>query len=203
MKSRHKTKMVVVASLFLLSMTVTVNAQTRFGLKAGANFSKFSGEDSHRTKGKVGFYGGFLANIPILPSLSVQPELLYNNLGATQKEGDNKATHNLNYMAVPVMLQYNHSSGFYAETGPEFSVLLSAKLKYDIDGEKETVEVSDQLKSFNAAWGIGVGYELESGIGVGMRYNLGLTSIDGEGAGIIVRNNAFSIGVHYKLGGRK
>lgn len=203
MKSRHKTKMVVIAALFLLSATVTVNAQTRFGLKAGTNFSKLGGEDSYSAnKGKVGFYGGFLANIPILPSLSVQPELLYNNLGGKQKEGGNKATFNINYMAVPVMLQYNHSSGFYAETGPEFAVLLSSKLKYEIDGEKGTEEGSDELKSFNAAWGTGVGYELESGLGFGLRYNLGLTPIFDEG-GYDVRNNAFSIGVHYKLGGRK
>ena len=200
MKSRHKTKMVVVATLFILSMNVAVNAQTRFGLKTGANFSKFVGEDDESTV-KTGPYGGFLANIPILPSLSVQPELLYSNLGAKQKRDDDKVKADLGYIAVPVMLQYNHSSGFYAETGPEFSGLLSAKAKTDINGEKGTKDLKDEFKKFKAAWGIGVGYELESGLGVGLRGNLGLTSVVSEEY-IKARNNAFSIGLHYKFGHR-
>ena len=67
-----------------IAMSSLAFAQS-FGVKGGANFSNLTETDADT---KVGFYGGLFMNAPIAAEFSIQPELLYNNLGA--KEGDYK-----------------------------------------------------------------------------------------------------------------
>lgn len=184
-------------AIIFLCFTTVAQSQTSFGIKAGANFSKLNGSDVDDAKKKAGMYGGLLVNIPVTPSFSIQPELLYSNLGAMWKENGDKDSYNLNYIALPLMFQYNHKSGFYAETGPELSYLVSAKYKYDYEDENGSEDIKDDLKKTNLAWGIGAGYEFKNGLGVGARHNFGISNIAKEGSKI--RNNAFSIGLFYKF----
>lgn len=188
-----------------ISAGMFVNAQsTKFGVKAGANMYQFGGSDGsdlESQKMKIGFNLGGFANIALSEQFSVQPELLFSNQGTMQKEGDAKVTWNLNYINIPVMAQYNNASGFYAETGPEIGFLMSAKAKYDIDGDSESEDIKDSFKGFNFSWGIGAGYKLSSGFGVGARYVLGLSNIIDEGDAKVT-NNGFHVGVFYTFGGK-
>lgn len=108
-----------------VSTSTTAFTQVRFGLKAGLNISNFSNDIS--SKSKAGFYGGVFANIPVAKDFSVQPEVLYSGMGAKSKYDSNVKV-NLDYIAVPVMLQYNALPNLYLEAGPQFSFLVSSKL---------------------------------------------------------------------------
>ncbi|MCS3869841.1 hypothetical protein J3D55_002757 [Chryseobacterium ginsenosidimutans] len=99
----------------------------RFGIKAGLNVSSINSDDA---KAKAGIYGGFFANIPVASSFSVQPELLYNGVGA-KNEDFSDVRLNLDYISVPVMLQYNILPELYLEAGPQFSFAISRKIKGD------------------------------------------------------------------------
>ena len=58
----------------------------QFGLKAGMNVSSLSKDASMSdTKSKIGFNAGVFMNAPLAESFSIQPELLYSQMG-------NKAT---------------------------------------------------------------------------------------------------------------
>lgn len=189
----------VFLAIALVSVAVFANAQAKFGAKAGANFYQFGGKDGsdlEAQKMKAGFYAGGLANFALTDAISIQPELLFSNQGTMQKEGSVKINWHLNYINVPVMAQYNNS-GFYAETGPEFGFLLSAKAKSD----GESADIKDSFKSFNFSWGLGAGYKLSSGLGIGARYNLGLTSIIDESS-VKATNNGFQVGLFYMFGGK-
>ena len=50
----------------------------QFGLKAGPNFSNFSGNDAGGLKTRTSFHIGAMAEIGLARSLSLQPELLYS-----------------------------------------------------------------------------------------------------------------------------
>src|SRR5690606_23253190 len=93
-----------------------------FGVKGGMNVSSLSnGADLSDSKSKIGFNAGVFANIPLASSFSVQPEVLYNDLGSKVTReysvlGNNyksEYSRNLGYVAVPVMFQYNATPEFF------------------------------------------------------------------------------------------
>jgi len=186
----------------LLAIGITLatlsHAQVTFGVKGGLNLSGVQGKDAPGTSAMVGFHAGIQAGIPLkakLPNgdLSLQPELFYSTEGAKMKveaQGDGDeiiettAKGHLNYLNLPVLLQWRHPSGFLAQTGPQLGYLLSAKLK----AEGGSTDVKDEFKKTNLSWVIAVGYAIHEGkIGFNLRYNFGFTKLakatDGEPAG--------------------
>jgi len=190
----------------ILVAGVAVQAQVKFGVKAGANFYQLTGEDAESfeesRKMKIGIAGGGFAVIPVSSMFSVVPELLYSMEGNKQAEDDAKVLINLNYLNIPVMFRYNNPSGFFAETGPQVGFLMSAKTKTEFAGEEEETDVKEYFKGVNFSWGIGAGYQLNSGLGFGARYNLGLASIYDEDD-VKIKSSGFNIGVFYTFGGSK
>lgn len=187
-------------SLFTVA-AVTMNAQVKFGIKAGANFSKFSGSDAKlgdvSPKYKIGFTGGGLVNIPVNETFSVQPEVLYSMEGSKYEEDGDKLVYHTDYINIPVMVQYN-ASGFYGETGPQVGFLINAKG----DNGDVSVDIKDSFKSINFSWGVGLGYKLPNGFGVGARYNIGIANIaDDEDTKL--KLGGFHLGVSYTFGGGK
>ncbi|MDO5616585.1 MAG: porin family protein [Cruoricaptor ignavus] len=160
----------------------------QFGVKAGMNVSNVSNSDA---KSKVGFNAGVFMNAPIAESFSIQPEVLYNNLGA--KNGN--TTLNLDYIAVPVMFQYKATPEFYLEAGPEFGFLVSAKAKNN--GNK--ADVKDGMETFNFGVGVGAGYYFTQNIGINARYVAGFTDVAKNNSGDAARNGVFQVGLNYKF----
>ncbi|PVD50028.1 PorT family protein [Terrimonas sp.] len=195
-------KKIIFLSVFTAAAFIG-QAQIKFGIKAGANFSKFSGEDAKieglSPKFRTGFAGGGFVNIGLNEMFSVQPEVLYSMEGTTYKQsGDKPATYKTDYINIPVLVQYNNPSGFYAETGPQIGFLTSAKIGYD----GNSADIKEGFKNINFSWGLGVGYKLSNGLGIGARYNLGLTKIaDNDDANIKI--GGFHVGLSYTFGAGK
>ncbi|MBK1896522.1 porin family protein [Chryseobacterium paridis] len=180
----------------LLGLAVVASSLTfaqTFGVKAGLNISTISGGDS---KAKAGFYGGVLMNVPVASSFSVQPEILYNGVGA-KADGNNDLKVNLSYISVPVMFQYNATPQFYLEAGPQFSFLIDSKFKY----QSSSVDGKDFIKGFDFGIGLGAGYFFTKNIGVNARYVAGVVNIAKEVNGVQGdgKNNVFQIGLAYKF----
>ena len=80
----------------------------------------------------------------------------------------------LNYLVVPLTARFNSKTGWYAETGLQPAILLSAKDK----GEGG----SHSLKDYYSGFDLGViaegGYETRSKLGVGLRVVPGLLNIN-------------------------
>ena len=180
-----------------------INAQVTYGVKAGANFASISNiaddfGDGVKAKPKVGFHAGVFANIPVASSFSVQPELLYNQAGSKLTADGESMTYNLDYLAVPIMGQYNIMPNLYLEAGPQFGFLLSSKTKYD--GETEDID-KDYINSFDFGLGIGAGYYIIPNLGVSVRYVASFTEVpkDNE-SDTKFRNGVFQVGLNYKFG---
>ena len=177
-------------------------------------------------KSKIGFNAGVFANIPLASSFSVQPEVLYSQYGAKVKSTDeftalgtttrnveSFSTH-LDYIAVPVMFQYNFVPNFYVEAGPEFGFLVSAKNKGDrtttVTNASGTTTSSasytddinkDNLNTFNFGIGLGAGYYFTDNLGITARYVAGVTDVakDRPSGSDATRNNTFQVGLAYKF----
>jgi hypothetical protein len=198
--SVHKKLILLVIAGFSLA---TVNAQIQFGVKAGLNLANISvsgdnGSNSYAMK--PDFHIGALVSIPAFSSFTVQPELVFSGQGSKVSDNDPSdpsGTFNFKYLNVPVLLKYNTSSGFFAETGPQFGILLSANAKQG----GNSMDIKSSLKSSDFAWVFGVGYLLPVNLGFDARYNLGLQNLasDASGGGSI-KNGVIQIGVFYMFG---
>lgn len=185
----------VILCLVIVSLTTLgASSQVNFGLKAGMNISTLRGDGVGKAKSLIGANVGAFVNIPVSTMFSFQPEVLYSMEGAKEDVFDTKIM--LNYVNIPLMLKYTDASGFFGELGPQIGFLTSAKSK--INGN--TADIKDLFKSTNFSLGIGAGFNFTSSVGVGLRYNLGLSNIS-EDTNDDVKTGNFSIGIHYSFGG--
>ena len=185
----------VILCLVIVSLTTLgASAQVNFGLKAGMNISTLRGDGVEKANSLIGANVGAFVNIPVSTMFSFQPEVLYSMEGAKEDVFDTKIM--LNYVNIPLMLKYTDASGFFGELGPQIGFLTSAKSK--INGN--TADIKDLFKSTNFSLGIGAGFNFTPSVGVGLRYNLGLSNIS-EDTNDDVKTGNFSIGIHYSFGG--
>ena len=187
--------------LFMIVLSVmtihAAQAQTRIGVKAGANFATFEGSDVENAKMRTSINAGLFANFAFSEMLSVQPEVFYSGQGAKYTVLGTEITAKADYINIPVLLQFN-ASGFYAEIGPQLGILMSSS----IEGGGIAFDTQDAYKSTDIGAGIGLGFKLDSGFGAGVRYTMGLTSIDNSsGDKADVKNAVISVGLHYAFGG--
>jgi len=194
-------KKVSAFTLAFLLFAGAIQSQITYGVKLGANLSTIAGEDYDHSdkKSKLGLQFGGLVNIPVQEKFSVQPELLFSQEGAMWKDSDYSEKEPHTFLNVPVLAQYNDPSGFFAHTGPQIGFLLAAKEKYKDDEESETRDIKEEFKSTAFSWVVGAGYLHSSNIGVGARYNLGLSNI-GDGWESTAKHRGFNIYVFYILG---
>ena len=172
------------------SSVALASAQTTFGVKAGANFATIT--DASGAKTKVGIVGGLQANLHLSSMFSFAPEAVYSSQGA-KATGE---TVNLNYINVPLLLQYNNESGFFAHTGPQIGFLMSAKDKADGSG---STDIKDVMNSTDFAWVIGAGFATHSGFGFNARYNYGFSKIFKSDVGSNSKNSVIQAGVFYNF----
>lgn len=178
------------------SVAVT-NAQVRFGVKGGVNLANVSG-DVEDNKMKIGFHAGALVQIPVTQQFMVQPEAIFSTQGAKFDDGIDEGKFNLTYVNIPLLARYQSTSGFFAQTGPQAGLLMSAKAKVGDDEE----DFKEFMKTLDFSWVFGLGYQTPSGFGVDARFNLGLTNMWDGDDGDKTKNSVIQVGVFYVLGGR-
>lgn len=195
---------------FAQTTSKSSSSPVAFGIKAGMNVASLSKDEGLDDQGsKIGFNAGVFANIPVASSFSIQPEVLYTQYGDKYDETVagtrySSARHH-DYIAVPVMFQYNALPNLYLEAGPEFGFLVNAKnkLKNETDNNviAESGDYKDQLNGFNFGLGLGAGYYFTPNIGLTARYVAGLTDVakDRPSGSDAVKNNVFQVGLAFKF----
>jgi len=167
----------IITVIALLSI-VLVNAQNvEFGAKAGVNFASINGDDTEEFDMRTSFHIGAVAEFLFSERFSLQPELIYSSQGAKMSDEGFDFTIKLNYINLPIMAKYYVTEGLSLEAGPQFGLLLSAKVESEFDGESEEEDIKDELNDFDFGINFGVGYKLENGINFTARYNYGFTNL--------------------------
>ena len=95
--------------------------------------------------------------------------------------GQVSTTTKLDYLSLPIMLQYNLPSNLYLEVGPEFSYMLSANQSLNTIITPSTNIKMDYLNRFNVGAGVGAGLKINENLGINARYTFGLTGIGKDG----------------------
>ncbi len=151
-----------------LVLVTAVNAQTRWGVKAGANMSKLTGDIEGEKLG-WGFHGGLMLEHAFGTSgFAIQPELLYmqanSSTEVTSLEDIRTADASItfNQLQLPINLKYSFGLEhlkLFALAGPYLSYALSG----DIEGVDLFDKIGDEdaaMKRFDLGVGIGIGVEI-------------------------------------------
>ena len=180
------TPLILVTTLF--SSVISAQHSTQLGIKGGVNFSALHVDQQSSTH-RTGINAGLLAHIHLSPHLALQPEAMYSSQGA---EYTDDVKTKLHYINVPVLVQYMFGKGLRLQTGPQVSFLTGAETKTPVS-ETSANEVFDKT---DVAWSLGTGYLTRSGLGVDVRYNLGLTDISKNNADL--RNRVWQVAIFYQ-----
>lgn len=193
-------KKLLISAIAVMALS-SVRSQVQFGVKAGVNIatltlsSDLSGSGESLSS-KTDFNAGVLASIPLFNSFTLQPEINYSGQGAKGSDGTTTTTVNYNYINVPILFKFNHSSGLFAETGPQIGFLISANAK--ADGQSE--DIKSQISSTDFSWAFGLGYKTQMNLGIDLRYNLGLSNTVKDSGNGTSKNSVFQIDLFYLIG---
>ncbi len=155
------------------------------GIKAGANFGDFAGDDKpENLSTRTAFQGGGFIQCPINQRLGVRGEVLYVQKGAEgdflTDDGDiHTALYKLDYIDIPVLFVANFPAGdskfgFNVFAGPSFNFNVSAKAAVEEHG---TLDQDVKSFEFGAAVGAGATYAFETcSLLADVRYSMGVTS---------------------------
>ena len=184
-----------------------INAQISYGIRAGANFSKWQGDDLQIveglvektdgylvTKGLTGFHAGGYVNIPISETISFEPGLEYSRKGYSIK-GDLKidalkflainagAQVQQHYIDIPLILKANVVKGLQVYAGPQVSYLVRSTLNakvgvLGISLFNKGFGITERFNKVDLGLTGGIGYQFGNGINLRAGYDYGLSKLD-------------------------
>ena len=205
-----------VALLMAAGFSASAQEDVKFGVKAGVNFANFGG-DVENADSRTGFHAGVVAEFKLSENFSVQPELLYSQMGAKTEDSQtilgvnyrSEATSKFDYISLPILAKYYVIEGLSIEAGPQVGFLVSAKNEsIDTVGGTSTTtsgDVKDSTKSIDFGVAGGLAYDLPIGVFFQARYYVGLSNIaddesnDESDSDFSVKNMAVQLSVGYKF----
>ncbi|WP_162944698.1 porin family protein [Flavisolibacter nicotianae] len=176
------------------ALVVAAQEKPKFGLKAGLNVATLKYSNNAEADYRSGFHVGALAHVHITPSFSLQPEIYYSSQGAKIPYNGDKMNLGLDYINVPVLLQYNFANGFRLQGGPQVGFLVGVSDK--VNGAEMNAYTTDNFKTVEVAIPLGVSYLGYSGFGIDARYNIGLSNIN-QVTPPTAKNKVFQVGAFY------
>lgn len=183
--------------LLLTAIVVTqlASAQFNLGIKAGANITKIDGQ-AFRDEFKYGYHAGGFVEIGLGKKLMLQPEVLFNQYETRVDSSfssiyehaldfSNYRDVKLNYLSIPLLLNYKLGNVFSLQAGPQFGILLDQQ-KNLLENGKEAFSSGD----FSMIGGAQVNI---SKLRVTGRYVVGLNNINDIDNSDEWRNQGFQL----------
>lgn len=207
-----KTKGLILSGLLLIA-TFTANAQIKFGLKEGVNFSTQSdlGMLWDNNDIKTGFTLGATFDYRFHDILSIQTELNYKSEGLAYERNESKTKLNIStnyhYYNIPVLIKGRYSDqlglnekwtvSFYG--GPYYSYLSSAESEIEKDGIKTITDYERESKASDL--GLIFGSEvsrnmLKGELFLDIRYEMGLSDVTKNDN---IKNKVIGLGFGYRF----
>ena len=126
------------------------------------------------------------------PWLSVSAALMYTQQGWEQKNLGKTVTQKLDYINIPVLVNFYVAKGFALKIGLQPGFLVNAQ--FDGNDNKSLCE------SFNLSLPIGLSYEFKNGITLDLRGTPGLTAVNkNSSSDYKIRSDCSTLTIGYKF----
>lgn len=186
--------------VLLLTAVGTAQAQkpaNTVGLTVGYGRTSLLGNNEYTAVGHSAYQGGLTADVYFSEALSFHPEVLYTLQYFDATDLD-LLSRDVTYLNVPLLARY-HANGLFFEAGPEVNVALKAV-------NEAGDNVKSQANPVVLDYVVGLGYQLNHGPSVGIRYDGGASNVFKDDAATVLGRGAFKSGtfwlnVGYSFGG--
>lgn len=156
----------------LVFFTNDLNSQVvAIGIKGGLNSARLSGFDGNS---RISGHGGLFLHHTINNNWCFQPELIFSGEGQKYFLDGEERTIALDYISVPLMIQYYATKQLYFEAGPQIGILASAQ---DKGINTDHFNVKDDYTPAQVGINLGLGVYVTPKFGIYGRYHFGLTDV--------------------------
>jgi hypothetical protein len=136
-----KLKLISLSALLLIC-SISFSQDLNFGIKGGASINKIDGK-SFKDEFTYGYHLGAFATIGLGEKFAIQPEVLFNQFKTDTSASFssvypsfNKVKNiKLNYLSIPILLNYNVSKLLALQVGPQFGILVDQNKKLLENGQ--------------------------------------------------------------------
>ncbi len=190
--------------------------ETRFGIKAGPNYSSIVGDLTEGLKFRFSGHVGVFLEVDLSYKLKFQPELVYSSQGfqfssdladiqngGIGDQNDFRTNVQLNYITVPLIMKFALNERTDLEFGPQFGFLLNQvtliKNLDEIDGT-DLARRASLSGDFQLDYGValGLGIKLSDRLSLSPRAYVGLRNrLNGLGGTAQNYNVALQLSVNY------
>ncbi len=195
-----KRKLFSLIFLLLCTFSATYSQSLSAGIKLGANLNKLTGQ-SFNDQFSFGYQAGIFLNAGLGRKWSVQPELLFSqttvdtadHFSTVYKEiSFNTVNHiKLNYLTIPVLLQYKLSPIISIQAGPQFGILMQTDKSLLQNGQ-------NAFKQGDLSILAGLQLKITRFVAYG-RYAIGVNNISNIPVQDSWKNQTIQIGVGYLI----
>jgi hypothetical protein len=127
----------ILSSIFIFLLFTGFAQKFHFGIKGGASINKITGK-SFNEEFSFGYHVGAFATLSLPGKFGIQPEVIFNQVNADTSSNfsslyqpNNISKIRLNYLSIPVLLNYKVNKILDLQGGPQFGILMSQNLIQD------------------------------------------------------------------------
>ena len=193
-------KSLILSTALMLSLFSVANAQGfAAGLKLGTNVNKIQGQ-SFNDKFTYGYGAGGFVQVGLGKKWGIQVEGVFNQVNADTSDQFSQlykidaakiTSIKLNYLSIPILLNYHLSKGIVLQAGPQYGILLSQS-KNILENGKDAFRTGD----FSMLGGLQLQF---SSIRIYGRYAVGLTNLNDIDNKDKWKNQSIQLGVGFAI----
>jgi len=197
-------KQLILSLAVLAGATSAAQAQASIGITAGYGLTSLVGSNgNYHSVTHAAYQAGLTADVLFGEVISFHPELLYTKQYYDATESGKTAldplSRDIDYLNLPLLARY-HADGLFFEAGPSVNFALNAK-------DEAGADVKSGASSVVLDYLVGLGYQLNGGPSIGIRYEGGATNTYKNNDDINkkltgnLKNNTFWLHLGYSFGG--
>jgi len=194
--------------LIVLSTASYANGGSSKGFRGGLLFSKYGGDDDNKAQSFVGFHVGGFFDLSMSKGWYFEPgigialkgsKLEYPKFFDIPTNG--AVTNRSLYLDIPLLLRYDYymklrGLGIFA--GPQFSLLLSNKTKFILNGENQTDNTFEKISKSDISLIAGISFRFRNDLFIRASYEMGFINLDPD-SNHDLYNRSFRFTVGYNI----
>ena len=189
----------ILALLFVVPVAAQAQ-QTAFGIKAGLNLTNLKVSDPEASyDSRTGFHAGFFVR-ERFSKVAIQPEILLSTQSTDVSStalGDFQDS--FTYLNIPMMVKFYIVDGLNFQAGPQFGFLLDGERKYSGAIGQGSEDIKDYYTEADVSISLGGGWDFPFGLGLDVRYNIGVKDINDASGGEEAKSQVFQLALSWNF----